>query len=617
MGLLALTIRQHFAYDNIRCEELTAFFPQKPESLLLFASEKLGDPHNLAHELARYFLDTDLVLATDYYLRFAIWSESANEYFESQLKQHLFSKTSEASTSADRMMRINEIAMIHIRACKDDQKIYAAFDSFYSNIWRKILLDTRQYATVVEINKRFVDATDGEDGLFDYAYGLDAVGMTDEAEEAYRRLLTKQPKNASAINNLGVIYSRTARLDESLTCYIRAAELDPSNQLYERNKDTISAKIKFKDLCAQKAKDSVDAIKQKAFAAGITDELFAEINALYWANELSAKEIQERFGLGSSLNSIIIPIATNHSCPNCGVNLVFKNRTDKSSEHFICLGCGHANRSMCRCDFCQRQRQEQVRQAAEARQRQALEEFQKLEQKYCKPDYVIWAISGLVQKEADFLRCVILHSRSDKPFGWQDICAEIGVGSEKLFIKKLSSLKLLLEDPNGELVPNSAVKPELLINMAQSGGSQAVNLEAQRTFNEAAHHWQRMFRLDALSIKDEETVKKLITKYSLNWIKEAVNITASKGIRYYASYAAAILRNWDKDGPPDYLSESEQYLQSDQPISSEKSDEKAVATSQSERSSNQINIMELRAFLKGAFNKEEFEILCYDLGSSI
>lgn len=158
--------------------------------------------------------------------------------------------------------------MARARTGRDDQAVFEAFDSFYLSIWRKILFDTSQYQTVVEINKKFVEATDGEVGLFDLAYGLDALEKVDEAEEVYRRLLIKQPKNASAVNNLGVIYSRKGKLDEAMACFTQAAELDPSTQLYTKNRDNISAKIKFRDTCEQKAKDSIDAIKQKAFAAG-------------------------------------------------------------------------------------------------------------------------------------------------------------------------------------------------------------------------------------------------------------------------------------------------------------------------------------------------------------
>lgn len=346
----------------------------------------------------------------------------------------------------------------------------------------------------------------------------------------------------------------------------------------------------------------------------MTDEQLTEINALYWTNEVSTKEIQEQFGLGSSLNRIIIPDTTGYACPNCGVGLRFRNRTDKSSEHLICLGCGHENRNKCRCDFCQRQRQERARQATEARQQQAIEDFKNLEQKYCKPEYVIRAISGLAQKEMEFLRSVVLHSRSDEPFDWGDICAEIGVSSERLFVKKLLDLKLLLEHPDRTLVPNSAVELELLVDRIQISGSQAMSTKEQRTFNEAAYHWQRVFGLSVLSVKDEETIKKLVTRYSLNWIKEAATITASKGIRYYTNYALAILRNWEKDGPPDHLSESEQYLQSDQPESDRSANSAVALVSQKEGESGQVNIMELRTFLVGSFNKEEFEILCYDLG---
>lgn len=87
MGLLAYTVKRHTSHNADRYDELASFFPQKPESLLLFADEKLGHPTNLALELAEHFLQKDLVTAIDHYLRHVVWLESGEPRFEKKVKR--------------------------------------------------------------------------------------------------------------------------------------------------------------------------------------------------------------------------------------------------------------------------------------------------------------------------------------------------------------------------------------------------------------------------------------------------------------------------------------------------------------------------------------------------
>ena len=282
----------------------------------------------------------------------------------------------------------------------------------------------------------------------------------------HKLLIIQEPNNASAINNLGVIYERNTMLAEAFDLYKLAAKLRPTEQLYSSNRDKLKKSLDFRNQSLQKVQEAHKIIKRKAYDFGLDDEQLTELNLLYWESDSTIKVIQERLNLqkysSNRLLNFIIPKSTDEKCPNCLIELIYKNRSERKADEKICLGCGHQSRSWCRCAYCQKLEEQRRRQAEDARRQAAIEEFKKLQEQYCKQDYVEWAVTKLSRKEKIFLKSFIeVVQQSDEPT-WEEIRERAGVVSEKTYVEKLKKLKLLLVNLNQNLIINSALQLSML-----------------------------------------------------------------------------------------------------------------------------------------------------------
>lgn len=59
--------------------------------------------------------------------------------------------------------------------------------------------------------------------------------LWNEAIFRWRQVVTMEPKNAKAHNNLGVAYEALGKTDDALAAYQRATKLAPDNQYYRLN----------------------------------------------------------------------------------------------------------------------------------------------------------------------------------------------------------------------------------------------------------------------------------------------------------------------------------------------------------------------------------------------
>lgn len=78
--------------------------------------------------------------------------------------------------------------------------------------------------------------------------------------------------------------------------------------------------------------------------------------------------------------------------------------------------------------------------------------------------------------------------------------------------------------------------------------------ERRERLDEIRQHWMESLGRRSLSERDNTAVYSFIERYEPDWIKAAIGIAARKGIQYYINYTGAILSNWAKEGPPEYLS---------------------------------------------------------------
>jgi hypothetical protein len=71
------------------------------------------------------------------------------------------------------------------------------------------------------------------------------------------------------------------------------------------------------------------------------DPLIAEANRLYWESDLSVGTIAQQLGLSRrALYGALQPEASGVSCPDCGTEMGFANRSAQLAGEAQCPGCG-------------------------------------------------------------------------------------------------------------------------------------------------------------------------------------------------------------------------------------------------------------------------------------
>src|SRR5215470_392981 len=72
--------------------------------------------------------------------------------------------------------------------------------------------------------------TDTTQQIFERASQALKAGDYPAAEAGFRRVLEAEPRNVSAMGNLGVVYSRTLRFAKAIAIYKRTLSLSPQEQ---------------------------------------------------------------------------------------------------------------------------------------------------------------------------------------------------------------------------------------------------------------------------------------------------------------------------------------------------------------------------------------------------
>ena len=71
------------------------------------------------------------------------------------------------------------------------------------------------------------------------------------------------------------------------------------------------------------------------------DELYEEVNRLYWESDVSVNQIGEDLGLSKGvLYGLIDPHPSGLPCPTCGEEMEYPNRTARDKGFMACPGCG-------------------------------------------------------------------------------------------------------------------------------------------------------------------------------------------------------------------------------------------------------------------------------------
>lgn len=73
-----------------------------------------------------------------------------------------------------------------------------------------------------------------------------------------------------------------------------------------------------------------------------TDALNERANALYWNSPDTVDQVSGQLGMTrNALYGAVRPLPAGASCPDCGDELVFPNRSTRASGRAMCLACDH------------------------------------------------------------------------------------------------------------------------------------------------------------------------------------------------------------------------------------------------------------------------------------
>jgi len=107
---------------------------------------------------------------------------------------------------------------------------------------------------------------------FECAYSYSENG-NERAQALYECLIDKEPKNSSAINNLGVIFERKGALVDALNCFTKAHTLSPEEALYKSNLLKVQKKIDETEVKVRAQRKR----EVKRIAKDVTLEFFEEM----------------------------------------------------------------------------------------------------------------------------------------------------------------------------------------------------------------------------------------------------------------------------------------------------------------------------------------------------
>lgn len=623
-------------YDEEKQEEIKNLLQLEADSLLIASAELLQYPPEMGNLLSYYLFAFDLPSAVDNHLSHCLWAFEFNAEFEAKISEYMYygqeDQVEEQKTS--KAMEIHAVALKHLVKRHNPKEIINIWRPFYDSFWREILFQNKLFAEVVNVCRIFAKAVEESWYLFDFAYGINATGESTLAAQIYSKLLQKEPNNSSAYNNLGVIHENQGEIQEAHRLFSRAAELDSSEKLYKSNLIRMSQQISIREKAQGNLAKALRTIQEKASEAGLTSEQHKELSEFYWDSKIPIKEIQELYN-SRNIYDLITPVFSGTICPNCFVQLMYKNRTARASNDAVCLGCEHKLSGWCRCEYCRRQEEARRQQMEAARLRDANEAFQQLQQRYCTEDYVEWAIDKLNRKQKQFLKGFIeVINSSDAP-SWEEICVRSGVVSHKSYLQKLEDLKLLLRKPEVGIISNSAITLDMLqletvrkiskslrfdvfqrdnhtcqycgrkppqvtlvidhLVPVSKGGTDDINnlvtscddcnsgksdklIESftgghskeewrqqiqgkraeilnlrRKNIDNVFQHWRQCLDKKTLAETDKEAIYNFVELYEPEWINWAISITVQKKIPDYVKYTAGILRNWAKDGVPEFL----------------------------------------------------------------
>ncbi|HQU36787.1 MAG TPA: tetratricopeptide repeat protein [Anaerolineales bacterium] len=241
--------------------------------MIELAGELLDYPPELGSELAWQYRESNPLKAAKFLISGALHSQYISTHILDGIRSAFVEKNGEINPSALEDTREVIKAYLAQVELSDKSQIIESLLPIYQHLIRALLFGVDDYSLVRELSLKFIQASNEEDGLFDFAYSSYHLDRVSDAEEAYKKLIDRETENDAAINNLAVIYENQGKLDDAFSLYKKAAEIRPEEKLYSSNSNRITTRFEKRSKSQAKIKSEFDKRKAVATELGISEDI--------------------------------------------------------------------------------------------------------------------------------------------------------------------------------------------------------------------------------------------------------------------------------------------------------------------------------------------------------
>jgi tetratricopeptide (TPR) repeat protein len=172
----------------------------------------------------------------------------------------------------------------------DDREVYIALAQMYSRL-RRFPDAEKAMAKALELSTR---PEDKEYANFIAGSIYERQKKYDEAESCFRKVLSNDPKNATALNYLGyMLADRGTRLEEALSLIRRAVKLDPQNGAYLDSLGWVYFKMGKYDLAEEELHKAVERIDNDPTVHEHLGDIYQKTNRLQLAVSQWERSLEE------------------------------------------------------------------------------------------------------------------------------------------------------------------------------------------------------------------------------------------------------------------------------------------------------------------------------------
>jgi tetratricopeptide (TPR) repeat protein len=147
---------------------------------------------------------------------------------------------------------------------EDAQFVQEIVLPLYDDFWRELLINGNTHKELLDVASFLCQSLpEDQKPLFDKAFGLSGLGRTEEAEAAYREVISRRPNSPGALHNLSLLLKAKGSLDEATTLARRAAELVPDDSKIADNANALDRELEDRRIADQRQEDFLQTARER------------------------------------------------------------------------------------------------------------------------------------------------------------------------------------------------------------------------------------------------------------------------------------------------------------------------------------------------------------------